>query len=198
MERQGYVYGVLNNVAEKALKDLGLWPQDIKNATEAEVYEVVNQLLLRLASELGTDLWTLDYLWWYLAQNVPPTKDDPFKKVTPAVDSSFKSANQLGPRPTTPPSSAPRPSRLAQLDPLSVLGRGGRISALLSGYEMRDEQLRMAKAVAGAIESRTHLMVEAGTGVRKSFAYLVPAILAATELGKRSSCQRGRSIFRTN
>jgi ATP-dependent DNA helicase DinG len=74
---------------------------------------------------------------------------------------------------------------MARLDPLSVLGRGGRISALLPGYETRDEQLRMAKAVAGAIESRTHLMVEAGTGVGKSFAYLVPAILAATELGKR-------------
>ena len=46
-------YGVLNNVTEKALKHLGLWPQDIENASEAEVYEVVNQLLLRLASELG-------------------------------------------------------------------------------------------------------------------------------------------------
>ena len=74
---------------------------------------------------------------------------------------------------------------MARLDPLSALGRGGRISALLPGYETRDEQLHMAKAVAGAIESRTHLMVEAGTGVGKSFAYLVPAILAATELGKR-------------
>ncbi len=74
---------------------------------------------------------------------------------------------------------------MTRLDALSVLGRGGRISTLLTGYETRDEQLRMAKAVAGAIESRTHLMVEAGTGVGKSFAYLVPAILAATELGKR-------------
>jgi hypothetical protein len=66
-------YGVLNNVTEKAQKDLGLWPQDIENASEAEVYEVVNQLLLRLASELGTDLWTLDYLWWYLRRLVLPS-----------------------------------------------------------------------------------------------------------------------------
>src|SRR5271157_1589376 len=66
-------YGVLNNVSEKALKHLGLWPQDIENASEAEVYEVVNQLLLRLASELGTDLWTLDYLWWYLRALVLPS-----------------------------------------------------------------------------------------------------------------------------
>lgn len=37
----------------------------------------------------------------------------------------------------------------------------------------------MAKAVADAIADRRHLMVEAGTGVGKSFAYLVPAIQAA-------------------
>ena len=39
----------------------------------------------------------------------------------------------------------------------------------------------MADAVATAIRDRQHLVVEAGTGVGKSFAYLVPAILAATE-----------------
>ena len=38
----------------------------------------------------------------------------------------------------------------------------------------------MADAVADAIAERRHLMVEAGTGVGKSFAYLVPAIQAAT------------------
>ncbi len=38
----------------------------------------------------------------------------------------------------------------------------------------------MADAVAEAIADRRHLMVEAGTGVGKCFAYLVPAILAAT------------------
>ncbi|MCH2113671.1 MAG: helicase [Pirellulales bacterium] len=38
----------------------------------------------------------------------------------------------------------------------------------------------MADAVAAAIAAKEHLVVEAGTGVGKSFAYLVPAILAAT------------------
>lgn len=55
----------------------------------------------------------------------------------------------------------------------------------MPGYESRGEQLQMAAAVAKAIEDPGHLMVEAGTGVGKSFAYLVPAILAATELGKK-------------
>src|SRR6059058_1822861 len=61
----------------------------------------------------------------------------------------------------------------------SVLGPGGAIAGHLRGYEPRPEQLAMAEAVADAIASRRHLMVEAGTGVGKSFAYLVPAMQAA-------------------
>ncbi|MGH7226242.1 MAG: ATP-dependent DNA helicase, partial [Gemmataceae bacterium] len=62
----------------------------------------------------------------------------------------------------------------------SILGPEGVIARQLSGYEPRGQQLQMADAVAEAIAERRHLMVEAGTGVGKSFAYLVPAILAAT------------------
>jgi ATP-dependent DNA helicase DinG len=62
-----------------------------------------------------------------------------------------------------------------------ILGPNGRIAARLKHYESRPEQLDMAEAVAAAIAGKHHLMVEAGTGVGKSFAYLVPAILAATE-----------------
>jgi ATP-dependent DNA helicase DinG len=71
------------------------------------------------------------------------------------------------------------------IDPAPLLGANGSIAKRLPGYEVRHEQLKMAAAIAEAIESKTHLMVEAGTGVGKSFAYLVPAILAATESGKQ-------------
>jgi ATP-dependent DNA helicase DinG len=74
---------------------------------------------------------------------------------------------------------------MAHLDPVTILGPGGAIARRLPGYEARTEQLQMAGAVARAIDDRTHLMVEAGTGVGKSFAYLVPAILAAAEAGKK-------------
>jgi len=67
------------------------------------------------------------------------------------------------------------------LKPDDILGPSGRIAARLGDrYEARPEQLQMARAVAEAIRGRRHLIVEAGTGVGKSFAYLVPAILAAT------------------
>ncbi|MFN5288362.1 MAG: helicase, partial [Planctomyces sp.] len=61
----------------------------------------------------------------------------------------------------------------------SVLGTSGSIARRLPGYEPRPEQLAMAQAVEQAIATKKHLIAEAGTGVGKSFAYLVPAILAA-------------------
>src|SRR4030088_706174 len=55
---------------------------------------------------------------------------------------------------------------------------------LLSGaknFEYRPEQQQMATEVARALEGTHHLVVEAGTGVGKSLAYLVPSILFALE-----------------
>lgn len=66
------------------------------------------------------------------------------------------------------------------LDAEAILGPGGSIARRIARYEHRQEQLQMAAAVAEALEQRSHLIVEAGTGVGKSFGYLVPAILFAT------------------
>jgi ATP-dependent DNA helicase DinG len=65
-------------------------------------------------------------------------------------------------------------------DVASILGPTGRIAARLANYEHRPQQLAMASAAAEAFEVGRHLVVEAGTGVGKSFAYLVPAIQYVT------------------
>jgi ATP-dependent DNA helicase DinG len=65
------------------------------------------------------------------------------------------------------------------MDLIQILGPGGAVAGLMPHYEDRPEQLSMAEAVGRAIRDQRHLMVEAGTGVGKSFAYLIPAILAA-------------------
>lgn len=74
-----------------------------------------------------------------------------------------------------------------------VLGPEGRIAKRLANYEHRPEQLAMADAVAEAIAAQRHLVVEAGTGVGKSFAYLVPAILASA--GPRPEGQSRRRVI---
>ncbi len=63
----------------------------------------------------------------------------------------------------------------------TILGPDGSIARRLSNYEARPQQLAMADAVARAIAESRHLMVEAGTGTGKSFAYLVPALLASLQ-----------------
>ncbi len=57
-----------------------------------------------------------------------------------------------------------------------IFSTGGLIAQHLEGYEFREEQLHMAHEVSRALTSSEHLIVEAGTGVGKSFAYLIPAI----------------------
>ena len=57
-----------------------------------------------------------------------------------------------------------------------VLAPGGLLARRMTGYEHRPQQLEMAHAVADALDGPHHLVVEAGTGVGKTFAYLVPAI----------------------
>lgn len=67
-----------------------------------------------------------------------------------------------------------------QLDTPHILATTGPIAKRLGPhFEPRPEQLRMADAVERAIREKSHLLVEAGTGIGKSFAYLVPALLRA-------------------
>jgi ATP-dependent DNA helicase DinG len=57
-------------------------------------------------------------------------------------------------------------------------GRGGALQQVLEGYTPRPGQLRMAERIAMALEQRETLLVEAGTGTGKTYAYLVPALLS--------------------
>ncbi|MEG0503061.1 MAG: helicase C-terminal domain-containing protein [Raoultibacter sp.] len=59
----------------------------------------------------------------------------------------------------------------------------GLVGSLYHDYETRAEQVLMAESVRKAFESSTNLAVEAGTGVGKSMAYLVPAAMTAKKNG---------------
>jgi ATP-dependent DNA helicase DinG len=66
-----------------------------------------------------------------------------------------------------------------------ILAPGGLVADNLDNYEDRREQLDMALAVAKGFGELKHVLAEAGTGVGKSFAYLVPSILEAVENRRR-------------
>jgi len=54
----------------------------------------------------------------------------------------------------------------------------GALAALVDGFDLRPQQLEMAGAILRAVEDSGTLVLEAGTGIGKTFAYLVPAFLA--------------------
>jgi ATP-dependent DNA helicase DinG len=62
----------------------------------------------------------------------------------------------------------------------------GGILSKSPNFEYRPQQQKMAVAVAQALERREHLVVEAGTGVGKSLAYLIPSILFAVAARKKA------------
>jgi len=61
---------------------------------------------------------------------------------------------------------------------LELFGEAGPLARGLPGYAPRPQQLSMAEHVAAALDSRETLVVEAGTGTGKTYAYLVPALLS--------------------
>jgi ATP-dependent DNA helicase DinG len=67
----------------------------------------------------------------------------------------------------------------------TFLSEGGPVARRLQQFELRPQQLDMAGAVEQAFSSEQHLIVEAGTGVGKSFAYLVPVIDQVVNHGKK-------------
>jgi len=63
-----------------------------------------------------------------------------------------------------------------------ALSAGGALASRVPGFRPRDAQQAMAEAVASAIEADETLVVEAGTGIGKTFAYLVPALLSGRKV----------------
>jgi ATP-dependent DNA helicase DinG len=60
----------------------------------------------------------------------------------------------------------------------AVFAPGGALAAAIPGYRERRGQVELANAITEAIQSTGVLIAEAGTGTGKTFAYLVPALLA--------------------
>ncbi|GAB7548640.1 ATP-dependent DNA helicase [Cupriavidus sp. 8B] len=110
---------------------------------------------------------------------MPDSEDLPAATVT--SDPSDQSATPDTPEaPETPAASAAGPSgtaasHAAQL--ATIFAETGTLATGIEGYRPRAAQEQMAAAVAGAIERADTVIVEAGTGTGKTFAYLVPAML---------------------
>src|SRR5262249_39785035 len=79
------------------------------------------------------------------------------------------------------PSLHHQPPAARMIDLSDIFGADGALQRALPDFRFRRQQLPMAERVAAAMENRESVVVEAGTGTGKTFAYLVPALLS----GKR-------------
>ncbi len=70
----------------------------------------------------------------------------------------------------------------AELDVDAVLGDDGVIQQYIPGFQPRASQLAMAELIQESIDSNRRQVIEASTGIGKSFAYLVPAFLADVKI----------------
>ncbi len=80
------------------------------------------------------------------------------------------------------------PAEPESIDPeetASIIEHGGPFSKFFYSFEYRPEQVEMVREVASALSRGQHLLVEAGTGVGKSLAYLIPAALFAIKNNTR-------------
>ena len=68
-----------------------------------------------------------------------------------------------------------------------IFSSDGELSKNIKGFKPRAEQLEMAQSVGYAIQNKRSLVVEAGTGTGKTFAYLAPALIA----GKKTIISTG-------
>ncbi|MCX5783168.1 MAG: DEAD/DEAH box helicase [Elusimicrobia bacterium] len=64
-------------------------------------------------------------------------------------------------------------------------GEGGAVSRAIRHFETRPQQFEMACAVEASLKEKRHLVVEAGTGVGKSLAYLLPCALWSVKSGSK-------------
>ena len=66
--------------------------------------------------------------------------------------------------------------------PSELLGESGPFKEIIDGYQVRANQQALSDAIFNSIEDGTVLTAEAGTGIGKTFAYLVPAIMSAKKV----------------
>ncbi|MGQ9590904.1 MAG: helicase C-terminal domain-containing protein [Planctomycetota bacterium] len=83
------------------------------------------------------------------------------------------------------PFERPATQFVAEEEVREIFAPGGSVDRAMEGFEARAGQLEMALEVARALNGDRVVAVEAGTGVGKSFAYLVPAILWAVRNSER-------------
>ena len=140
--------------------------------------EMDTALLTHLTELAGRSGWPLHRVFAALSEA---------RQASSKSNASGISVGRINPR-MEPPERARSDNTLEGFGPERIhgmLGPGGPFAQAFGGFEHRPQQEELLDAVTGAIFGQRHLIVEGGTGVGKSLAYLLPAALFAVSTGNR-------------
>ena len=132
----------------------------------------------RLAARSGWDASAL----LDSAEDFAPPRSALYAAASPIDDARALAARLAQPRPLRP-SDDETPADAREI--ARALSEGGAFAETVPAFEERPQQMEMAKAVAETVNAGGRLIVEAGTGVGKSLAYLLPAAIYAAANDKR-------------
>ncbi|MEJ2411715.1 MAG: helicase C-terminal domain-containing protein [Anaerolineales bacterium] len=171
----GQVLGVPERATHRALDDARV-TQAIYEIMFSSILELPLATLGEIVRLAGNTRWegTLPFQW-ALQQRLDA---DPTAKIQPYQNPFL---TQPAPQESLPLD--PR-ENLKGIDPdevASLLEPGGPFHKEFPNYENRSEQQEMLRAATRAISEGRHILIEAGTGIGKSLAYLIPAALWASK-----------------
>lgn len=176
----GQQLGILLPATHRALDDAR-----VTHAVYTRLYEFGLQLPTSMIAEFVrlSDIYDWGARWVFTqilrARSQQPVLSRTVIKHAPQVETR-RGETRLQPlQPVDPP------HLLDEDEVAAILEHGGQFSRYFAEYEYRTQQVAMLRAVTQAFSDGHHLMVEAGTGTGKSFAYLVPAALWSTQNNAR-------------
>ena len=147
-------------------------------AVLVKLYEMASELPVQLLSEI---VRATQSVYWDAGYFFTQVLKDKARQMPVARKAQQKDYGVLFAQPEELLARPLKPNPVIEpLDPeetTAVLSPGGPFSKYMQNFESRNEQLEMLQAITDALSNSQHLMVEAGTGIGKSFAYLVPAAM---------------------
>jgi ATP-dependent DNA helicase DinG len=152
-------------------------PDDAKvtHAVYERLLEMARQLPLEIVQEIVRHGEPLDWDAGYFFEQVLRVKSHDGIKAKKA-HIKYPSVLEENEQSKYPPlKKVEEPKPLDEEEIAAILDYGGPFSNYFESYEHRPEQVAMLRSVTNALSYGRHMLIEAGTGVGKSFAYLVPA-----------------------
>ena len=182
LERLADRFGVRNTNPHRALADAHA-TRNVFNVLLRRVMEFDALSLAEMGRLAGRSSWVLAYL----LDGIEPRSALDAAAASGGASTSGLDMDALGER--LQQERPIRPNQAVERIDVemveSLLRSGSPLAEAMDGFEERPEQIAVARAVAEAINEGQRLVVEAGTGVGKSVAYLLPALLYATANNRR-------------